>query len=131
MLPCLEPPAPVPSEGPSKVQVVLEEFDAWLAREQRKGVPFWNPWKPADAADRRDDMPGALVEVWGRLPPLETETQEVLRLTVAWIIAHRLDGLGVDPTPLPLHTGAANWEATHPGGNRVAGLAPLGWRRWR
>lgn len=129
MLP-LQPPAQVrPADPPSRFLPILQEFEAWTRSRQERGVPAWNPWKPAPA---REETPGALVEVWGNLPPLETETQEVLRLTVAWIIAHRLDGLGYTPSEgLSVFDGTAGWAATHPGGNRIPGLVPLGWRRSR
>lgn len=118
-----------PAEDPSPLEAVLKSFDVWLAREKARGVPPWNPWKPAPPA--APDMPGALVEVWDSLPPLETETQEVLRLTVAWIIARRFEGQSPGASPAPPLGDTLPWAATHPGGNRGPGLAPLGWRRWR
>ena len=130
MLPSAPPALLRPADEPPRFQGVVRDFEAWVAQASRKEAPSWNPWKPK-AGSSRSDMPGALVVVWGDLPPLETETQEVLRLTVAWIIAHRLDGLAPDDSMAPPLHSTASWQATHPGGNRVPGLVPLGWGRWR
>ena len=128
------PPAPPaylrPADEPSRLQGVVREFESWIARESKQAVPFWNPWKPR-ATQSRTELPGATVVVWGDYPPLETETQEVLRLTVAWIIAQRFDGQALSASPAPPLHSTSNWEATHPGGNRIPGSVPLGWRHWR
>ncbi len=131
MLPPTPPPALLrPPDEPSRFQAASEAFQGWMAREKNRGVPLLNPWKPSPAPDSKE-VPGALVEVWDSLPPLETETQEVLRLTVAWIIARRFEGSAAGASPAPPLAATLPWESTHPGGNRAPGAVPLGWRRWR
>lgn len=131
MLPLTPPALLRPADDPSPVQAVLRDFRDWVAQRSARGVPLWNPWRPEGRAARAD-LPGATVVVWGDYPPLETETQEVLRLTVAWIIATRFEGQALSATPDPPLHPTGNWEAAHPGGNRIPGnvpLVPLGWRR--
>ncbi len=125
MLPLAPPALLRPADDPSPLQAVLLDFQAWIARESARGVPFWNPMRPP-VRTARTELPGATVVVWGDYPPLETETQEVLRLTVAWLIANRFNGRVITGTPVPT---PENWLATHPGGNRIPGNVPLGWRR--
>lgn len=128
------PPAPTalvrPADSPQSPGGAAQAFEAWVAREAAKGVPLWNPWKPRPAA-APPELPGATVVVWGDYPPLETETQEVLRLTVAWIIANRFNGQALSATPDPPQHPTGNWLVSHPGGNRIPGAVPLGWSRRR
>jgi hypothetical protein len=130
MLPPPPPSLSRPAEEPTGVQGALQDFQVWVARESGRGVPPWNPWRPVARALEKD-MPGATVVVWGDLPPLETKTQEVLRLTVAWMIANRFHvraQAALNAAPPAIATGS--WLASHPGGNPIPSLLPLGWRRW-
>jgi len=128
----LPPPPPSLSRPTDEARLpgVLQDFQAWVARESSRGAPLWNPWRAPSRA-REKDIPGATVTVWGELPPLETKTQEVLRLTVAWMIANRFHGrpqVAMNAAPPQHPTGS--WLVSHPGGNRIPGNVPIGWRRW-